>query len=303
MRGARERCALVIACWVTGCTAIVDFGGLEPYPDGGDGKDATGRSAAGNEARGAGGAGGETTDTGGADSEGGAVGTGSRSDGGASDAGGRSSDGGASDAGGRSSTSGGRAAASGGKSTATGGRAAASGGRNSTGGATGNGGMTADGGAMAAGGCSARKWYADADDDQFGDDGNTAVACTAPAGHWVLLGGDCNDGNGDVHPATSSAPIAFHGGGYTNGLGQETFDYDCSGQEDGDPSQQEVGACSGLASCDQGVQGYVSRTDRAGATIDAYCGSTTTVTCAKLLNLLLCGEMSRTDSQPPRRCR
>jgi hypothetical protein len=277
MRGGRGRWALAVALSVTGCTAIVDFGGIEPYPDGGASKkNDAGRSAGEDapalEGGGISSVGGGSTGTGGTDGEG-ALGTGSRG-----------SEGGASDAGGRS-------AASGGKSSS------------SSGGANGNGGRTGAGGTMSSGGCSASKWYADSDADQFGDDTQTTIACTPPAGHWVLLGGDCNDGNADVHPATSSNPVAFHGSGYANTAGQESFDYDCSGNEDGDPSQQEIAACSGLTACDQGVQGYVARSDRAGASIDSYCGSTTTVTCSKLLNLLICGEASRATSQPPRRCR
>jgi hypothetical protein len=300
---------------VTGCTAIVDFGGIEPYPDGGASKkNDAGRSAGEDapalEGGGISSVGGGSTGTGGTDGEG-ALGTGSRgSEGGASDAGGRSAA-----SGGKSSSSSGGANGNGGR-TGAGGKAstggtlgvggaagAATGGVAATGGALGNGGRTGAGGTMSSGGCSASKWYADSDADQFGDDTQTTIACTPPAGHWVLLGGDCNDGNADVHPATSSNPVAFHGSGYANTAGQESFDYDCSGNEDGDPSQQEIAACSGLTACDQGVQGYVARSDRAGASIDSYCGSTTTVTCSKLLNLLICGEASRATSQPPRRCR
>lgn len=317
MREGRGAWTVAIALSITGCTAIVDFGGIEPYPDGGDRKKSDAGRSAGEDARaGEGGissVGGGTTGTGGRGGEG-AVGSGGRSsDGGASD-------GGASDAGGRPAASGGRSSSSGAKGdggkAAAGGKASTggtlgvggaagnqTGGIAATGGAIGNGGRPGAGGATPSGGCSASKWYADSDADQFGDDGQTTVACTAPAGHWVLLGGDCNDGNEDVHPATSSNPVAFHGTGFENTVGQESYDYDCNGHEEGDPSQQEIGACSGLTACDQGVQGYVARSDRVGASIDSYCGSTTTVTCGKLLNLLICGETSRATSQPPRRCR
>ena len=131
----------------------------------------------------------------------------------------------------------------------------------------------------------------------------TTAACAAPGNDWVQMGGDCQDHNSAVHPATSSAPMPFQGTGYTDNAGQESFDYDCNGAEEGDPSQDEVGACSGLTSCDQGAAGYLPRTDRSGPGVDSFCGSTTTVTCTELLNLLLCSEASRATSQPPRRCR
>jgi MYXO-CTERM domain-containing protein len=42
-------------------------------------------------------------------------------------------------------------------------------------------------------------FYRDADGDGFGSSGDTAMACTAPAG-YVAVAGDCDDGRGDVHP-------------------------------------------------------------------------------------------------------
>jgi hypothetical protein len=324
----------VVALSVTGCSALLDFD-VEPYPDGGDGatidpsgrrpeQDATAAASSGSSsgainggANGGGGGNPGAVDSGGVPSSSGGSSSGAIN-GGANGSGGGGGNPGAVDSGGVSSSSGGRNSATGG-SMGSGGKMGA-GGKSGKGGAFGAGGVTSTGGIAASGGstgsggrvgtggapvggCTSSKWYLDSDADRFGDDGQTAFACTAPDGRWVLLGGDCDDKNADVHPATSSSQVAFHGTGYANPLGQESFDYDCNGNEDGDPSQQEIDDCSGLLSCDQGVQGYVSRTDRAGSGIDSYCGSTTTVTCGKLLNLLICGEMSRAASQPPRRCR
>ncbi len=41
--------------------------------------------------------------------------------------------------------------------------------------------------------------YADADDDGFGDDGATELACIVSAG-YAAVGGDCNDANSTVYP-------------------------------------------------------------------------------------------------------
>ena len=44
-------------------------------------------------------------------------------------------------------------------------------------------------------------WYADADDDTFGDESNATIACEAPAGA-VATGGDCDDADATLNPAT-----------------------------------------------------------------------------------------------------
>ncbi len=45
----------------------------------------------------------------------------------------------------------------------------------------------------------ASTWYADRDDDGYGDPAATTTACAAPAGH-VATAGDCDDGAASVHP-------------------------------------------------------------------------------------------------------
>jgi len=44
-----------------------------------------------------------------------------------------------------------------------------------------------------------RTWYADSDDDGYGDPGETDEACEAPSG-YVEDATDCDDGNADIHP-------------------------------------------------------------------------------------------------------
>ena len=45
-------------------------------------------------------------------------------------------------------------------------------------------------------------WYADADDDGYGDESSTVAACEAPEG-FSADSSDCDDSNGDIHPGAS----------------------------------------------------------------------------------------------------
>ncbi len=63
-------------------------------------------------------------------------------------------------------------------------------------------------------------FYPDADGDGFGGDADPVQACVAPPGH-LTTGGDCDDGNADVHPGATEV---------CNGL-----DDDCNGFIDDDP--------------------------------------------------------------------
>ena len=67
----------------------------------------------------------------------------------------------------------------------------------------------------------ASAWYADADQDGFGDAGSATTACTQPEGH-VADAADCDDGDGTIHPAASEV---------CDGL-----DNDCDGTSDVDAS-------------------------------------------------------------------
>lgn len=215
--------------------------------------------------------------------------------------GGRSGDGGAtSGTGGRTGQGG---TSSGGSATdASAGGQPGSGGASGSGGATGNGGVAntgGTGGAAGAGGgivtldgstCSdPTTWYPDNDQDQYGRSSGAVVSCSAPAdGHWATIGGDCNDDEGDVHPnATQGQDQPYQTSG-----GTTSFDYDCSGQEEGNPNQEGAAPACGVISLCSG-SGFV-KTSRTGTGVNPLCGSTTKATC--VLNGLLCASAFTTVS-------
>ncbi len=43
-------------------------------------------------------------------------------------------------------------------------------------------------------------WFPDRDGDGYGDDAGARAACEAPAGAWVDVPGDCDDGNPEINP-------------------------------------------------------------------------------------------------------
>ena len=64
-----------------------------------------------------------------------------------------------------------------------------------------------------------RTWYADIDDDSYGDPGSTIEACANPGG-YVPTGNDCDDSDPDTYPGA----IESHDG----------LDNDCDGEVDED---------------------------------------------------------------------
>lgn len=63
------------------------------------------------------------------------------------------------------------------------------------------------------------RWYPDADQDGAGADAGAVEACDPPDSTWTLTGGDCDDGDPDVHPG---APDVCG----------DALDADCDGSED-----------------------------------------------------------------------
>jgi len=233
-----------------------------------------------------------------------APGTGTISGGssGSADASGTSASGGQG-AGGTSSSSGGggssaHAAVEGGTASggavglSDGGGGVSAGGVSSAGGATGSGGT--DGGVHCA---SPATWYPDNDGDGYGTDAGAVVSCSSPAASgWAPLGGDCNDGNPDVHPQTRPGEGKYFGSPYSVQNGGDSYDYDCSGTEEGDPAETIAAVCILGVTCSG--SGYV-KSDRTGTNVNPYCGSHTYQTCG---GIGIC-QSSTKDVQTAYRCK
>jgi hypothetical protein len=139
-------------------------------------------------------------------------------------------------------------------------------------------------------------WYADDDQDGYGRSSSSRRACPAPAGSWALAPGDCNDDDPRVHPDQRE----FFGDAYQAANGSDSFDYDCSGAEEGNGMQAAFpGSCGLLINlvC-EGGSGYEAKT-RPGAQ-NALCGSRETTTCQPpiLLGALVCLMTIETMAEP-----
>jgi hypothetical protein len=161
---------------------------------------------------------------------------------------------------------------------------------------------TPQGGAIGAGGAPTPMcttdvyWYADRDGDGYGTT-ESKYTCPKPPGEWAVLSGDCDDERPDVHPDQSK----YFGVPYKKPDNTDSFDYDCSGLEDPNPSltlaPEDCGLLK-LALCGSS-SGYETN-NRVGPGINAWCGSTTIRVCEP--TLLLCQTSERLD-EPPFTCR
>jgi hypothetical protein len=186
----------------------------------------------------------------------------------------------------------------------SGGTATGSGGVNASGGLPVDGSMpsTPPGGAPGAGGAPAPTcttdvyWYADEDGDGYGTTEST-YTCPKPPGRWALVSGDCDDNQAEVHPQQPK----YFGAPYKKPDNTDSFDYDCSGLEEPNPSltlaPEDCGLLK-LALCGS-YSGYETN-NRVGPGINAWCGSTTIRVCAPML--LLC-QTSERSGEPPFSCR
>jgi hypothetical protein len=160
-------------------------------------------------------------------------------------------------------------------------------------GAAGVGGMASAG---SAGACSApTTWFPDDDGDTFGRSSGAISACSPPEqGGWVSVGGDCNDDNASVKPSQSS----YEPESFTANAGGQSFDYDCSGTEESDPSQfGAVPSCGALSLLGCKGSGFVA-TGRIGPGVNPLCGSTSLVSCVS--NGVACQAKTATVSEPHR---
>lgn len=147
-------------------------------------------------------------------------------------------------------------------------------------------------------------YYKDEDGDGFGKNAETTSSCTPLSGKWSSVGGDCRDDLPAVKPfrAGMPNPPAYSGTGYpaNNQPAGVSFDYDCNGAEDADPTNA-YGAdpdCSGLLNCNGA--GYVAANpSRQGPGINPRCGSMTVKRC---IGPLPCTSVLE-DTSIPYRCR
>jgi hypothetical protein len=139
-------------------------------------------------------------------------------------------------------------------------------------------------------------YYADKDKDGHGSAATSAIGCSPPAtGTWVATATDCNDDDSRVHPGQA----AYFAVGYRTASGSSSFDYDCSGSENEDPSHTKAPANCGLLSITFCVgEGYAA-TARVGQGLSPYCGSSEWRICR---GVLLC-ENATEVADEPFRCR
>jgi hypothetical protein len=139
-------------------------------------------------------------------------------------------------------------------------------------------------------------YYADKDKDGHGSAATSAVGCSPPAtGTWVATATDCNDDDSRVHPGQA----AYFAAGYRTASGSTSFDYDCSGSENEDPSQAKAPQNCGLLSITFCAgEGYAA-TARVGQGLSPYCGSSEWRICR---GVVLC-ENATEVADEPFRCR
>ena len=125
-------------------------------------------------------------------------------------------------------------------------------------------------------GCEPVLWYRDQDDDGYGVSLETLEACEQPAG-YTAEPGDCRDDDAQVHPGQTG----YFGSGYPEPSKPQgvSYDYDCDGEEQAEPSAQAAPQCTGLLIC-QGSGYEPVNPPRSGPGIDAHCGSDQFATCS-----------------------
>jgi hypothetical protein len=133
--------------------------------------------------------------------------------------------------------------------------------------------------------CTPVTLFVDRDGDGFGSDTEpTTVRC--PSAGYATRGGDCFDAEvtADNHAEqVHEGQLGFFAEGYPRPgqPGEISFDYDCSLREEAAPGNPRVATNDcGLAFPDCTAGTGVLATDRAGAGINALCGSQSIVACS-----------------------
>jgi hypothetical protein len=141
-------------------------------------------------------------------------------------------------------------------------------------------------------------WYPDGDEDGYGRSAEAVQSCGKPlGGTWAQLGGDCKDNDRNVRPGGTS----YFGTAYRAADGNDSYDYDCSGAEEGNPRQLALpNGCDGILDIlNCSGTGYM-REVRTGTGVNPVCGSTKVGTCTPML--LSCTTAMETN-RPPYECK
>lgn len=152
-----------------------------------------------------------------------------------------------------------------------------------------------------------RVLFRDRDGDGFGSDAPEDQETRCPSAGWVNRGGDCFDATDDNHAAdVHKEQRLFFSEGYPRPgqPGEDSFDYDCSGVEEADPgnrASRPAGACTS-ASDPSGCATLGGRlpTQRSGASINPFCGSTSVIACNLMIGECVPQTLNLTDG--PFRC-
>lgn len=119
-------------------------------------------------------------------------------------------------------------------------------------------------------------FYRDKDGDGVGGS-SKVTACVAPGKDWVTTTGDCDDEDPNVFPGQT----AYFNSPYTRLNGSQSYDYDCSNQEDqAPPGRHLAGTCAlnvGATGCTG--DGFIPQTPRTGTGVDPLCGPVQKQTC------------------------
>ncbi|MEO0600980.1 MAG: MopE-related protein [Myxococcota bacterium] len=100
-----------------------------------------------------------------------------------------------------------------------------------------------------------RTWYADADEDGFGDGETATRACEAPDASWVSAGGDCDDADATVNPRQTD-------------VCDDGIDQDCDGV---DRSCAKRATCLQLLQDSPGTPSGAYPLDTGDELLDVYC--------------------------------
>jgi hypothetical protein len=117
-------------------------------------------------------------------------------------------------------------------------------------------------------------YFADLDGDGYGGGTSLGLACSPPAGRFAASN-DCQDNDARVHPGQTT----FFPTSYLRPDGVASFNYNCDGVEEADPSLATGGTC--VPSC---VPGYVPTS----TTSNPYCGSITKDICTVYSGVVSC---------------